>query len=269
MAVALAANAAQAAELRSSLTGSAQHSSNARSTGDASDGSGDSDVRLDGSARLELLSDPDRRFTWRLGYSPTYERFVDLQDLDNWRHRAVAGFTYGLGRATTLGGNASFSRSIRTNLDEELGDEAPPPEPSLEETDDEIDRGSLGLSLSHSFGPRWSGSTGLSYAFTDYGRSDRSDFEAASANAGLSYAMTSRQSLGGGLSLSRQVVKQADLQTADGDVSTGAEQETRFASLFGSWIYRLSPLWRLDMRAGPTLIDSDLGDPDPADLAVP
>jgi hypothetical protein len=268
MAIALAARTAQSAELRSSLTGSAQHSTNARSSGDSQDGGGDGDVRLDGQARFDLRSDPDGRFSWRLGYAPTYERFLDLQELDNWRHHATGGFTYRFSPATTLGGNANFTRSIRTNFEDDLGLEPPPVEPSLEETDEEIDRGSFGLSLSHLFGPRWSGSTGVSYSFTDYGREDRSDFEAAGATASLSYAMTPRQSLGGGLSLSRQVVKQADLATPQGEVSTGAEQETRFASLFGTWNYRLSPLWRLDMRAGPTLIDSDLGDTT-ADLAVP
>jgi len=264
--VALAARTSQAAELRSGLTGSAQYNTNAQSAGESSEGGGGGDVRLDGQAQLDLSSDPDQRLRWRLGYRPTYERFLDLQELDNWRHRATAGFTYGLTRKTTLGGNASFTRTTRTTL-EDLDVEPPDPEPTLVETDEQVDRGSLGLSLSHSFGPRWSGSGSAGYSFTDYAQADRSDFEAATASASLSYTMTARQSLGGGLSLSRQIVKEADLQTASGEISTQAEQETRFASLFGSWNYRLSPLWRLDLQAGPTLIDTDLQDTAP--LLVP
>jgi hypothetical protein len=257
VAFALASRASQGAELRSSLSGSAQYNTNPASAGESSDGGDGGDVRLDGQVRLDLLSDPGQRFTWRLGYAPTYQQFLDLQELDTWRHQATAGFTYGLSRTTTLGGGASFTRTTRTTL-EDL-DVEPDPEPTLLETDEQVDRGSLGLSLSHSFGPRWSGSGSAGYSFTDYAQADRSDFEAATASTSLSYTLTARQSLGGGLSLSRQIVKEADLRTSGGDVSTSAEQETRFASLFGSWSYRLSPLWQLSLSAGPTLIDSDLG----------
>jgi hypothetical protein len=256
VAAVLASRASQGAELRSSLTGSAQYSTNAAGTGESSDQGGNADVRLDGQVRLDLTSDPGQRFTWRFGYAPAYERFLDLQDLDNWRHQASAGFTYALSSGTTLAGNASFMRSIRTRQEDVAG--VPEPEPILEELEERIDRGSAGLSLSHYFAPRWSGSTSVGYSFTDYERADRSDFEAATASTSLSYTMTARQSLGGGLSLSRQIVKEADIQTASGDASTRSEQETRFASLFGSWGYQLSPLWKLDLRAGPTLIDSDV-----------
>ena len=262
--VALAARASHAAELRSVLNTSAKWNSNAPGTGNGSDqgggGSeqGQSDVRLDAGAGFNVFSDPGR-FNWRIGYAPAYERFLQLSDLDNWRHRGWGSFQYGLTRATQLGGHAEFSRSTRTNLEPLIDDVVPAPEPTLEEIDEQIERGSMGLTLSHAFGPRWSGNTSTGYSYVDYGREDRSDFEGANASASLSYAMTSRQSLGGGVSFSRQIVEEADVQAGGQDISTGAEQETRFASLFGSWTYQLSPLWRLDTRAGPTFIDSDFG----------
>jgi hypothetical protein len=265
VAVAFTASASDAAELRSSVDASARYNTNAPSS---REGEESSDVHLDGRLRLDLLSDPGRRLNWRLGYAPGYERFLDLQELDNWRHRATGAVSYALTQRTSLAAQADFSRSTRTNVEGDPDAAFPDPQPALEETDEEIDTGSLDLSLSHTFGPRWAGSTSASYAFTDYSREDRSDFEAATASTNLSYAMTARQSVGGGVSFSRQVVKEADLETAIGDVSTRAEQVTRFASLFGNWNYELSPLWRLDLQAGPTFIDSDIAGDDAPPLPV-
>jgi hypothetical protein len=265
VAVALAARSSHAAELRSDVETSAKWNSNAPGAGEGSDEGERSDVLLGFGSRFNLTSDPDR-FSWRLGYAPLYERFIDLSELDNWRHRGWGSFRYGLTRATQLGGAADFSRSTRTNPDA-IDEVAPPTEPTLEETDEEIDRASMDLTLSHTFGPRWTGNAAAGYSFTNYAREDRSDFEGANASAGLNYAMSARQSLGGGVSVSRQVVKQADVEVAGQDFSTDSEQETRFASLFGSWAYQLTPLWRLNLRAGPTLIDAELQDTAPVPIS--
>ncbi len=264
VAVALVARASHGEELRSDLETSAKWNSNAPGGGGGSDEGERSDVLLGFGGRFNLTSDPDR-FSWQLGYAPLYERFIDLSELDNWRHRGWGSFRYGLTRATQLAGQANFSRSTRTNPDA-IDDVVPPLEPTLEETDEEIDRASMGLTLSHAFGPRWTGNTAAGYSFTNYAREDRSDFEGANASASLNYAMSARQSLGGSVSVSRQIVKQADVEVAGEDFSTDSEQETRFASLFGSWVYQVTPLWRFDLSAGPTLIDAELQDTAPVPI---
>ncbi len=245
----LSASAARGVELRPSTSVSGYWDSDAASSG-TSGGQG-GDVRLDAGISAELLSEPGSRFNWRLGYAPTYERFADLSDLDNWRHRAFGGFDYALTRATTLAAQGNFSRSIRSNLDQFSDPEAPPTAvPELEATDEQIDQGSLSVTLSHRFTHRWSAVSSASYSFVDYDREDRSDFDAATASTSLTYRMSEGQSLGGGVSLSRQTIS-----------SLLAEQETRFGSLFGSWTRQINPAWSLDLRAGPTFIDSDVQDP--------
>lgn len=270
----LFAGVARGAELRVTTNLGSYWSSDAPNAGtEEEDG-----VRVDAGGAFELASDAGARGSWRAGYQPTYETYltdheslvatrsadgITLEpvslDLDSWRHRAYASFAYPLDRATTVSVQGDFSRSSRTNLVEDFTD----PNPFGAEADllgESIDTGSLGLGLSHTFSPRWSASATARYALTDYERPELSDFESTSAGGSVSYRVDARQSLGVGVSLSRQIVKQGDIFTGQDPIETDSEQETRFASLFGSWSYQLSPLWSVDLRAGPTLIDSDLED---------
>lgn len=251
----LAAGVARGAELRPSLNTMLQWEKDPANAGDEER---DGDLHVDVGAGFDFVSDPGARASWSFGYRPTYQQYLDLQDLDSWQHRASGAFGYALTRGTQLSVKGDYSRSIRTNLG--FSDTSTAVQPELEATDEQIDRGSLGLALSHTFSTRWSGATNVRYSFTDYGRENLSDFESASAGASVSYRTSARQSLGGGFSVRRQIVKQADLQTAGGTVSASSDQETRYASLYGRWSYRFSPSWSLELSAGPTVIDSDLED---------
>lgn len=253
----LAAGVAEGAELRSSTTVTGGWDSNTNSSSN-DQGSSSGSGRVDAGASFDVGSDPGGDIPWRLSYSPGYQTFLDDQGLDSWRQRASGSFDYPFSRKTSLSAQGDFFRSIRSSLAADPTESTDRLEP--EETDQQIDLGSLGLGLSHRFGPRWGASANARYAFTDYHQDDRSNFESATAGANVTYRMTSRQSIGAGFSLSRQVVLEADIQTAQGPIETASEQETRFASLFGSWKYELNSRWSVDMRAGPTFIDSDLQD---------
>jgi hypothetical protein len=258
----LVAGVAEGAELLSqtTLTGSWDSNANSGSSDQGSSSSdqasSSSDGRVDAGVALEVGSDPGGDVPWRLRYSPGYQMFVSNQGLDSWRHRASGSFEYPFSRATTFSANGDFTRAIRSTLVSDVTES--PDRLELQETDEQIDIGSLGIGLSHRLSPRWGATANARYGFTNYHQADRSDFESAMAGAILTYRVTSRQSLGGGISLSRQVVLEADVQTAQGDIETSSEQETRFASVFGSWDYKLNSLWSVYMRAGPTFIDSDL-----------
>jgi hypothetical protein len=276
----LAPGIAWGAELRTTANVGAYWSSDAPNAGTTED---EDAVRTDTGGGVELSSDPGARRSWRIGYQPTYEAYLTdheslvatrteqnggivttlepvTLDLDNWRHYVYGSFEYPIDRSTELSGRGAFSRSLRTNLVEEtlidptfVGAEA-------DLQGESVDTGSLDLQLTHAFTSRWSASGTARYALTDYERPDLSDFEALSAGGSVGYRVDARQSLGVGVSLSRQIVKQGDILTGQDPIETDSQQETRFASLYGSWNFALNPLWSLQMRAGPTLIDSDLED---------
>jgi hypothetical protein len=276
----LSAGVARAAELRTTANASTYWSSDAPNSGTTEE---EDAVRMDTGGGLELSSDPGARSSWRIGYQPTYEAYLTdheglvttrteqngsivttlepvTLDLDSWRHRAYASFEYPIDRHTRVSGRGNFSRSIRTNLVEDVLVDPTPVGAEADLQGEYVDTGSLDVTLSHTFTPRLSVSATSRYVRTDYERPDLSDFESTSAGGSVFYRVDARQTLGVGISLARQIVKQGDILTGQDPIETDSEQETRFASLYGSWSYALSPLWSLEMRAGPTLIDSDLQD---------
>jgi hypothetical protein len=265
----LSAGIARAAELRASTDVSSAWNSNAGNASDDS-GSGDAesegDVRFDTGLKIDVRADPNESLNWRFSYAPTYEKFLSDSNLDNWRHRAFGTIDYPITRKTTLSANGSFTRSLRSGV----GEDTPAGSDEVRtEADQEIDYGSLGLTLAHTFSRRWAGNVNAHYGFTQYNSENRSDTESMGASTGLDYRLSQRQFVGGGFSFNRQLIQQADVLTRSGFADTSAVQETRSMQLYGSWRYAIDPLWSMNLRAGPSVVDSDFEDTSDQPLFAP
>jgi predicted porin len=226
------------------------------------------DFNLDAAVRVGFRSDPrSQNLTWAVSYRPVYEKFIEHSDFDNLSHLVDGTIGYQLGPATTASLRGRFRQTDRTSRRLPGEDETDPGDPETTDGKQRVDRLETTMALSHRVTPRWTFSSNVNYDLTEYERKNRSDFWSIGGFGEMSYAVSRRHSLGGGVSLAHQ-----DLQESTTNVTVlrppplpparvpveSPGQTTNFGTLFAAWTYVVNPLWRVNLRAGPTYIKTDV-----------
>jgi hypothetical protein len=248
VALLLGAGEASAVELQVRTSAGGVYDSNVGNN--TTDENEEYDFSLEGSVELMLRSDPrSTDLTWEVSYRPRYEKFIRFSEFDDLEHLVRGRFEYALTDATKFDGRVRFRQTDRSSRRLPEDDTSPDPgDPETSNGSDRVDRVELNLGMSHLLTPRWTLSGNASYDLARYQRSNRSDYDAAGGVLSLSYALTRRQSLGGGLAYTHQAL--SDTQNRPG-------QTTNYGTAFLSWQYRITPLWRTNLRVGPAYIRSD------------
>jgi hypothetical protein len=192
------------------------------------------------------LSDPEGDLTWSLRYQPAYEYYIDEAGLRGFDHDASAVVTWRVGERTTLS-LSEYYREYRTLLrfNENAG--------SLTEAAvlrgrrDEITGSFTTLGLRHVLTPRDEVDLSASYSFRDYDQETSSDLESAIMGGGYRHSLTPRTAIGVRGSWTRQSFER----------SIGNDAETDYYYLSGTLEHQFSRTLRVELAAGPTLIDTD------------
>jgi hypothetical protein len=196
--------------------------------------------------RFTLESEQNVPFTWSLAYEGLYQLYQQESRLDRYWQTFRGEFERPLGPATRISGVATLRQTYDTGSGQfSTGASS---QGTVTRGNDRIDRAELTLGLDHQLGLRWSGALNANYRAIRYNARFRADFEAIGGTAALSYALSQRLRLGGGLSLTQQSIDSTSLSPS---------QTTDFANAFLSWSYVISPLWNLQSRMGPTWIRAE------------
>jgi hypothetical protein len=250
---------APAAELELGWFGTAEYDDNIFNT---ADGEGDKtdDVAIR-TGPIIGLKQSQGGVTYELRYEPRYETFVDNSDLDEFDHAAFGRVRWQVDSTTTLTAVERFNLTHSLNRATFIGDSAFPdaaPDLDVEVARQELIQNAVSLELSHFFTPRLQGILTAGQSLFRSDREDRYDSDGYSGGARLLYTVTSKDQVGGGVTVSFQ-----DFSDIENDVGEDTEGEDSIAyNLFATWIHTFDPTMTLSVQAGPTWIDTDRPDPE-------
>jgi hypothetical protein len=249
----LAPQATPAADLTVQADGQVEYDSNAfRQKGEEDD-----DVLFRMRPQVKLHEDRGQDLRYSLSYGIPFEFAAQYGDeLDDVDHQVLGEAQYHASNQLELWGRESF-RYLRSALIDVGVDEALAGEGTLL-VNQERERTTLNdaeVGARYQFTPRLSGSLRTSHEFFDTEREDRAENWLLSGIADLSYVVTPRHSLGGGVRVIRQ-----EFDATDTVVSSAVNSYNAFAQ----WTFRIDETLSFSIAAGPTWIDNDQDEPDAA-----
>ena len=204
------------------------------------------DPEDDYSARISpfvAVTDPNGNFTWDLRYEPTYEKYLDADDLDGFDQDASG--TLGWRFADTWNFTLYESYAIYQNalrFNEAVG---PGEEVTLGFRNQEIRANRTSASLSNALTARDTITLSGSYNFYEYPDEEGNDRSVPSASFSYDRRLSEITKVGTRLSWVQQVYDRG-----------GGDDTTSFYTLSGTLEHSFSPSFRIEASAGPTLVDS-------------
>jgi hypothetical protein len=209
--------------------------------------------------KLKFLED-EGKFTWDLGYDPTWEKAIQTDQVKGFRHFAYARSRYQLSGRTQVFFEDGFYYSDTVNAS--FVEDDVTTSPDVNTFRDNVLRNDLTLGVQHSFTPRLEGSLAFSNQLFRSDLETRADNEVYRGNANLQYTLTPQHQVGGGAAFTWQ-----HFQATDNDLRPGSR--TVFFNVFGSWSWFIDEKTTFSVTAGPTFIDDDQDAPETVIAGAP
>lgn len=203
----------------------------------------------DGSFRggpFMLLRDRTGNLNWELGYRPSYQAFYTLSGVNSFYHFADGEISWRPSADWDFYANESFSYTPVRSTSTQTVDGTVLAQPIPDFTNQQVLQNYLTVGVRHAFTPRWFSDVSVSSSILDYESDLYSDSASYGAQGFLTYLLTPRDTIGGGLGYTAQTIQPVVL-----DPTT-----TSYYQLFGIWNHDFSPTLRLEANAGPTLVSS-------------
>jgi hypothetical protein len=203
------------------------------------------------------------RLVYDLRYQPRFETWLDGSTDDNWDQNVFGRVSWQMSPRTTLRATERFLITQSQNRAGFITDPADPGATPITDTEvarQEITRNLLSVGAEHVFTPRITGNVDLAYDIFRTDNEDRFDSDRVRGSARASYALSARNRVGAGLSITWNDVKGTDTQNGS---------QTLFYNLFATWVYQFDPSMTLDVQAGPTFIDAQQSGDAPLSATVP
>ncbi len=216
----------------------------------------ESDVTVRVSPAFDFI-DRDGRVTWKFGYEPSYEYYLDLGQLRGWDHEVNGELSWAISKRTRLTVSDRFLRFRSLQRLNEAASSAtngfqPTSESGLSRS--RLKRNSLIASLVHQLDARHQLSLNANHLIWDFSEDNRSDFELFSVNAGYTYILSDRTRIGLIASWRNREVTRDNVLQADGE-SLDIEQDTDFYTLSASLAHVFDKRWSFEITAGPASVE--------------
>lgn len=243
---ALAPGAVWGADLSGGLAGEVEFDSNARRT--SFDEQKDVIFRI--SPYVDLRED-EGKLRYDVRYRFPWERAIEVQRVDGFRHFLNAGAEYNFSERTVLSLRDNFSRSDTVNSVAGTEDGVA----TINTFNDPVTRNNLNLSLSHGFTPRLRTVGSFRFRLFDSDLPNRANNRTFGLTLDNTYLLSPRHRIGGGVA--------ADYQEFDRSNDGGrTPSQTLFANVFGSWSWFIDETTTFEIAAGPTFIDTNQDSPE-------
>jgi hypothetical protein len=194
---------------------------------------------------VELRED-EGKFNYYLRYRFPWEKAINVQRIEGFRHFVHARAEYNFTDRTALTFSDEFSRSDQVNsISDTQGGIS-----TINTFNEPVNRNNMRLGLSHQFTRRFESTGRVSYRLFDSdlpGRANNSTFGFSLDNR---YQLTQRHRVGGGVAVDYQ-----DFDRSNNGARTPSQ--TLFANVFGSWNWFIDETTTFEIAAGPTFIDTN------------
>jgi hypothetical protein len=232
-----------ALDLDAGLRTSVEWDSNVRRT----DGPGQTDDFIFRVAPLVRMLEDRGNFQWNLDYRFPYEWGVKEQKVDGFRHFLSGAGEYYLSERTRLYARNQFSKSeavSRGGEDAGIDDTV-----TINSFATPVYRNRATVGVSHNFTPRTSGDFSFSYRYFDTDLPNRARNDVFAGSGRMSYALSPRHRVGGGVSATYQ-------DFSESNEGTRPASRSYFLNVFATWVWLLDETTTLTLAGGPTFIDN-------------
>lgn len=231
----------QGADLTGGLGGEVEFDSNARRT--PTNEQEDAIFRI--APYVELRED-EGKLNYGLRYRFPWERAINVQRVDGFRHFVNARAEYSFTERTVLSFSDDFSYSDSVNSISGAQDGVG----QVNTFGRPVTRNNMRLALAHNFTPRFQTTGRFSFRLFDSDLPTRANNRTFGLGLDNTYLLTARHRVGGGLAV--------DYQDFDASNNGGrTASQTLFANVFGSWSWLIDETTTLEIAAGPTFIDTN------------
>jgi hypothetical protein len=230
------------ADLQLGLAGSAEYDDNVlRSPSNKED---DFVFRI--TPKVSFIED-EGKFHWDLRYWVPWEKAIETDRIDGFRHFVSADARRYVGQRTQVFFKDVFSYS-ESVTSFSVFDESGAPTVGTERTP--VYRNSATLGVQHGFTPRLTGNLAFSHRLFESDVARRSDNMVYVGNTNLHYALSSQHRLGGGAAATYQ-----DLEASnDGSI---APSQAFFLNIYGSWVWTIDETTLFELTGGPTFVKNE------------
>jgi len=207
------------------------------------------------------VSGERRRFSYEIEHFSGYEKYVWLNELDDWRHELSARLGLELSSRVRLTVSNSFRQfpQLRTfqDLDDVIDDE-----PNLNLDTGTFTTNVFTTTLTTIPLPRLVTTSQLSVVFQDVDNPTLTSQNTLSTTLlnELSYRWNESHSFGGGMRFSSRDFETGDLDTVEVDDTIDATTQTYEA--FGRWVWQVDARTTFSTRFGPAFSTDDVDDPE-------
>jgi len=211
--------------------------------------------------KIRFLED-EGDLTWNVFYVPTYEKAVETDRVDGFRHYFTADASYHLSDRTEFFLHDRFRLSDAVNtvtaLDAQGGGGFDP----IAANNRLVFRNHLVAGVEHSLTPRMIGNLLMTYDVFQSEIASRSDNQSYGGNGSVRYLLSPQHTVGAGVAATYQDFE----ASADGLLSAS---NTLFVNLYASWTWLIDETTSFDVRLGPTFVDTEQLPPPPVEPLNP
>jgi hypothetical protein len=194
------------------------------------------------------VSDREGDLTWGLRYAPSYEYYFDQSDLRGFDHDVGGRMEWALTPTTRLRVSDRFQRYHSVHR---FNDETDPAEEvNIVGERDRFKRNVFSTSLDRSLSPRDLVSLSLFHTYQDNSDEFQRKHNTLGSAIFFRRLLSERTSIGSRLSWTRQTFERNEID----------DQETDYYNLSGTLTHAFDRTFRMDLSAGPALIQSDAQD---------
>ncbi len=194
----------------------------------------------------------NEELNYRVFYSPTYQTFLENEDLDAWDHTQRASFDWAATPRDLLGLSQYYisTRTLRTDeevsaAESDLVDEA---------NRERIQRSRVALYYSRTFLPNLQGRLDLEFDDLEFDRPGNVDTRSYGSTVSLTYLVTPRWNVGlFGAFRYRQ--------NRGVDVKRQSRSSAHIGNVALTIAHELTPTLRISARAGPSIVDTEESTP--------
>jgi hypothetical protein len=192
------------------------------------------------------------KFHWGLSYRAPYEKAIQTDRVDGFRHLLYADANYYVSDRTRafLTDRFSYSDSINRFSTVSEGGTAP----AVGTFREPVIRNNATLGAQHSFTPRLAGNLSFTHRLFETDLPSRSDNMVYVGNTNLQYMLDSQHTLGGGAALTFQ-----DFEASNNGRTPPSQ--TLFFNVFASWTWELDETTSFAISGGPTYVDTQYDRP--------
>lgn len=202
--------------------------------------------------KVEFIED-DGKLQWYLRYQAPWEKAIETERVDGFRHYLTANAGYHLNAHTRFFFNDTFQYSDAIDRVSALSEEGTPTVGTFREP---VYRNTAMLGMQHAFTPRLTGNLAFGNRLFRSDLPRRSDAMVYTGNTNLVYALSPQHKLGGGAAVSYQDFD----ETNGGGVPAS---QTLFLNMYATWTWTLNETMSFDLTGGPTFVDTNQDAPVP------